>query len=399
MGVGCLWCAVAAGATYTADFGHGPLRAEVPTLDVQGVPYLPLGALVRKWGGLADIQAVAVRLEAGGGVVSGSINDTQCSTPDARFALGYPLLRQDDDVYIAASDLPRLVSQGFGGSLNGAPPAQELPQIPPPQPAAAPAPTAMLPEEEGLLAPLSPAAPAPAATETAPLPEDPAALMATLPEVTQRPPVGIRVLVLDAGHGGTDTGTVTPEGLAEKDLTLRVARQLEAILTQDAGMKIVETRTEDRALSTAERAALASSAEGNLLISLHTGASFGPQAAGCNVFYAPPPAPDLAGSRRPNQGKSTRRDVSRESRYFAEAIATALQSASETPPRPPHEAPIRILGEAPMPAVMVEVGYLTNPAEATLLAQEAYVNRIAQGIAAGLKAALAAAPGTAGAQP
>ncbi len=394
-----LGCAVALAESYTADFGSGAVRADVTAVDVQGVPHVPLGALLRQWGGTANVQAVAIRLEAGGGVVSGGVNDNQLATSDARFGIQYPLVRRDDEVYIAAVDLPKLVNNGFGGSLQGTS-AAAAPPIPPAQPlpaATAPALAAALPEEEAdLLAPMT-AAPVPAAApaaETAMLPEEPAEMIAPLPDTAPSPGAGIRVVILDAGHGGTDAGTVSPEGLAEKDVTLRVAKKLEALLASTGALTVYQTRAEDSALGARERAGLASSKEGHLLVSIHTGAAYTPQATGCDVFHAPPPPAEATMGRRSTRASAPKRDASRESRYFAEAIAGSLQAAIGAPVRPAREVPLRLLTEASMPAVLVEIGYLTNPSEATLLGQDTHLDRVAEGIAAGLQQALANAPGT-----
>jgi N-acetylmuramoyl-L-alanine amidase len=391
-----LGSAFAPAETYTADFGLGVVRAEVTTVDVQGVPHVPLGALLRQWGGTAAVESVAVRLQAGGGVVTGGINDNQLATTDARFGIHYPLLRRDDEVYIAAVDLPKLVNNGFGGSLPGA--SAAAPPIPPAQPlpedSALPA---ALPEDaEDLLAPMTtpPTPAAPPVPEAGMLPEDPAALIAPLPDAAPPPGAGIRVVILDAGHGGTDAGTMSPEGLTEKDVTLRVAKKLEALLANKGGLTVYQTRAEDQALGARERAGLASSKEGQLLVSIHTGASYTPQATGCDVFHAPPPPPEVTMGRRSNRASAPKRDVSRESRYFAEAIAGSLQAAIGAPARPAREVPLRLLTEASMPAVLVEIGYLTNPSEATLLGQDAHLDQVAEGIAAGLQQALANAPGT-----
>lgn len=218
-----------------------------------------------------------------------------------------------------------------------------------------------------------PAAPVPPATVDQP---SPAALPSSGP--------GVRTVALDAGHGGEDTGARGAAGTLEKDVTLAIARRLKALLEARLGVRVVMTRDDDRAVPVENRSATANNNKADLFISLHANASFKPEVAGASVtvaafrqadltmdVLAPERLPVFGGGLRTievipwNLAQIPHRD---ESERLARTVLDALSRSVPVSPRAFERAPLRVLESANMPAVLVEVGYLTNASQETALA-------------------------------
>ena len=106
------------------------------------------------------------------------------------------------------------------------------------------------------------------------------------PPLLDLPPAGgLRAIVIDAGHGGDDTGAKGAQGTLEKNVTLSVARRLKAALEARLGVRVLLTRDGDQAVAPDQRAALANNNKADLFISLHANASLRPGVAGAEVFY------------------------------------------------------------------------------------------------------------------
>ncbi len=174
-------------------------------------------------------------------------------------------------------------------------------------------------------------------------------------------------LVLDAGHGGRDGGAVGVNGVLEKDLNLQITLLLGSML-EEAGFCVVYTRTDDRALYTAEqdipgkrkmydlknRLALAEECENPVLISIHMNKFADQKYSGLQVYYS-------AGDG--------------ESRRLAQAIQTGVRgdlqpSNSRHIKRAGEE--IYLLHRATFPAVLIECGFLSNAEECAKLSSEDY---------------------------
>jgi N-acetylmuramoyl-L-alanine amidase len=231
-------------------------------------------------------------------------------------------------------------------------------------------------------APASPAAPAPA-------PADP------LPA----PTAGLRTIVIDPGHGGPEQGTRGAGGALEKDITLQVARRLRTMIESRLGLRVFLTRDDDRLMSLDDRAAYANSQKADAFISIHANAALRPSMSGAEVYYLSPDGGDVeeargAGSTEavlPTLGGGTRTiDVllweSAQSRYLersaalANLIEQALRARIEMSPRAIQQAPFRVLVGATMPAVLVEIGYLSNPAQEQALTSGNHQDQIAQAL-------------------
>jgi N-acetylmuramoyl-L-alanine amidase len=216
------------------------------------------------------------------------------------------------------------------------------------------------------------APPAPTPTTTVkPLPPPP-------PQIDLAPGQ-LRTVVIDPGHGGDDTGGKGAGGAVEKDVVLQVARRLKAALEGRLGVRVLLTRDGDEALSIDRRTALANNNKADLFISLHANRSARPGLRGAQVFSL-----DLSNYRAQAQGVQESRRmvplVGGGSRFIdpmpwdLAQIPYADESASfgglliqrfaersiPMAPTPAVLAPLRALVGANMPAVLIELGFLSN---------------------------------------
>jgi len=192
--------------------------------------------------------------------------------------------------------------------------------------------------------------------------------------------------VLDAGHGGHDSGAVSPEGPLEKHVVLDITKRVRTRLS-DLGYTVFVTRHDDRFLSLEERPRRAEAWEADVFVSIHAN-SGGETAKGTETF-----ALSLPGHRSTNQRPGT--PVSEESnpgnRFDAENMALAfslhrslLTGAHGLTDRGVRRARFAVLKLAPCPAALVEVGFLTHAEEGKALATAGHRAEIADSLAAGI---------------
>jgi N-acetylmuramoyl-L-alanine amidase len=188
--------------------------------------------------------------------------------------------------------------------------------------------------------------------------------------------------VLDPGHGGDERGAKGPGGTLEKDVTMAVARQLKALLESRLGVRVLLTRDGDRTVALDERAALANNNKADLFVSLHANASVRASVSGAEVFYLSLDeyakgdrlAGDETGELLPVVGggerevalilweKAQARHIE-DSATFATLVEQELRARVPMSARAIQQAPFRVLVGANMPAVLVEMGFITNPDE------------------------------------
>ncbi len=171
---------------------------------------------------------------------------------------------------------------------------------------------------------------------------------------------------IDPGHGGRDTGTVGSDGAVEKEIALDVARRVQQGL-EAAGAPVVMTRTDDVFVTLARRAAICNEAHAGLFVSIHVNGYHTPDAHGFEVYY-------LGDGSLPEAGRA------------AEAVRRALGETLDTRDRGVRQADFSVLSATHCPAVLVEVGYLSNPDERDQLMRDAYRQAIADAIVAGILA-------------
>jgi N-acetylmuramoyl-L-alanine amidase len=219
------------------------------------------------------------------------------------------------------------------------------------------------------------------------------------PLIDLAPSGTLRVIVIDAGHGGSEEGAKGPGGALEKNVTLAVARRLKAALEARLGVRVILTRDGDVTMGLDERAALANNNKADLFVSLHANASLRQGMTGAEVFYLSLDEYGDAAERvargdselLPVFGGGTR-DIElilwemaqaryiQESAALAQAIDASLRERVPMSPRAIQQAPFRVLVGANMPAVLVEMGFITNAAQEKQLQSDEFQNLLVQGL-------------------
>jgi len=209
-------------------------------------------------------------------------------------------------------------------------------------------------------------------------------------------------VVVDAGHGGHDPGT-SHFGLREKDLALDIARRLKQQL-QAAGLSAVMTRNRDEFIPLSQRPAVANRIQADLFVSVHINANRKRSVSGIEVYYPRESVVSPSASYPPRVAPaevalptSTVRQIlwdlvltrsRRRAATMATGVCRAMEQQLGVPCRWVKGARFVVLREAWMPAILVEVGYVSNRQEAARLAEASYRQAIAQAIAAGILASL-----------
>jgi N-acetylmuramoyl-L-alanine amidase len=238
--------------------------------------------------------------------------------------------------------------------------------------------------------------PAPAATET----------LDSVERVTSAAfPLAVRRIVLDAGHGGADPGAATAT-LSEKNITLDIGNRLRTLLERE-GFTVVETRSDDRMIALRERARLANDSQSDIFVSIHVNSIVKHIASrGVETYYLgptnDPSLTELAAAENRVSGYSiadmrnlldgvyadARRDESHE---LAAAVQRELFGTLRTiDPKLENwgvkRAPFLVLVATGMPAILAEVGCLSNEQEAAMLSQAEYRQKIAGALFHGIRA-------------
>lgn len=174
------------------------------------------------------------------------------------------------------------------------------------------------------------------------------------------------LVVVDAGHGGHDPGTISANGIREKGINLEVATRVAGLL-QQRGVNVVMTRSDDRYPELEERADIANRRNADLFVSIHCDSNPDRSRQGFTVYVARAGSPE------------------------AHRVAGEINQAMAATGAESHgirEADYKVLVNTSGPAVLIEIGYLSNTQDCARLRDGAYQNRLAQAIATGILAAL-----------
>lgn len=240
----------------------------------------------------------------------------------------------------------------------------------------------------------------------------------TAPGPAKKP--GEILVVLDPGHGGIDEGCMGGE-IQEKDINLAIALLVKQKLL-DLGYSVVMTREEDCRVSLEERVELANESRGDILVSIHQNSYEGEKVSGIETWYVPGaegegaspieaeeavpagaekifpieagesgwPWPETvkaesSGDPAYDLGEALEADRAAASRRLARLVQMETVSASRAEDRQAQEKAYYVLANTAMPSCLIETGFLTNEEECAALADEAYQEKIASGIAEGIE--------------
>ena len=206
-------------------------------------------------------------------------------------------------------------------------------------------------------------------------------------------------LVLDAGHGGWDLGTVGRKGLMEKDVVLDIVRRLGKLVESRLGAEVIYTRQDDTYLPLEKRTEIANLAQADLFVSVHANSSDDSSARGSETYYtntysslrARTADADAEGAATENVNWNNVdiRDKVQKSRRFAAAVQHALYHtlATQIPEmrnRGVKKASYVVLTGTSMPAILAEVSFVSSPADEARLRNSSYRQKIAEGLYKGI---------------
>jgi N-acetylmuramoyl-L-alanine amidase len=218
-------------------------------------------------------------------------------------------------------------------------------------------------------------------------------------------PGGVRTVVIDPGHGGEEVGAKGPGGTLEKDVTLAIARKLRAALANSLGLQAFLTRDRDEEIALDERAAVANNYKADLFVSIHANASRSLGAKGSEVYFLTYQATDdesrrmaaleggafTPGTPAPASGDlalilwdMAQAEHLEESSALASRIQEELADVTGSQGRGVKQAPFRVLVGAAMPAVLVEVAFISNAEEERLLVSDSYQSKVVAALVRGI---------------
>jgi N-acetylmuramoyl-L-alanine amidase len=217
----------------------------------------------------------------------------------------------------------------------------------------------------------------------------------------------IQTMVIDPGHGGTETGAKGKFGNLEKDITLAISLKLKAIVERNMGFEVVLTRDKDVDVSVEYRSAIANNRKAGLFISIHANGAVQKKAAGSETFFLSLNATDeetrrLAYLENNSTALQSRIDPSsdddlmmilwdmaqtayiKQSSQLAEMVQAELDALLGTRNRGIKQAPFKILAGVACPAILVEAAFISNPEEEQKLASDVFQGKVAEAIYRGL---------------
>lgn len=218
------------------------------------------------------------------------------------------------------------------------------------------------------------------------------------------------VIAIDAGHGGKDPGALGPKGAREKEITLRVAKELAAAINADPGMKAVLTRDDDTFVPLQERYMKARRAQADLFVSIHADAALNNAASGSSVFVLSTKgassqaarwladkenAADLVGGvRLDDKDKNlsavlldlSQSATMRMSEDAADNVLKSLKDLGKTHKHSVEHANFVVLRSPDVPSMLIETGFITNPDEERKLSDPEHRRRLAYAIMQGVRA-------------
>jgi N-acetylmuramoyl-L-alanine amidase len=208
----------------------------------------------------------------------------------------------------------------------------------------------------------------------------------------------IGTVVLDPGHGGKDYGKVGVTGVLEKDVNLAIARKIRDGLARDLGLNVVMTREDDQLLSLTQRTEIANEVDGDLFISIHCNGWFSAETGGFEAYFLSPARTEWDRSVAMAENAAddfldvksdaasdiefilwdvVQNEFIKESSLFAEMVQKTMSDGVDIRNRGVKQANFTVLQGARMPAVLIEIAFLSNPTEEKLLEDPGFQDEVA----------------------
>ncbi|MFO0773175.1 MAG: N-acetylmuramoyl-L-alanine amidase [Nitrospiraceae bacterium] len=215
----------------------------------------------------------------------------------------------------------------------------------------------------------------------------------------------IRTIVIDPGHGGKDTGTISRRGLEEKSITLKVALRLRDLVKSRLGKRVLMTRDHDEFIELGDRAKFANTSNADLFVSIHVNSHPQPVVKGIEVYHfgeaKDKRALEVAARENgtPMTGNSVGWEFLVADLLTSKRIEDSMELAWETKeamlkrlsaqyPTDDHgvkTAPFYVLRYTAMPSILAEIAFMSNPTEEQLMRQSTFINDVAEALFAGVK--------------
>jgi N-acetylmuramoyl-L-alanine amidase len=198
-----------------------------------------------------------------------------------------------------------------------------------------------------------------------------------------------KTIIIDAGHGGADLGVKVSDKAAEKDVNLRIAMALQKELNRTGYKHVVLTRSTDREVPLKERIQLIKNNDPLLVISIHANGGFGNKAKGYEIYFP--------GFRTDKEGRSepaaiikdmTKNKHLNDTVRLTQYVQKYLDGVFPKENRGLREAPIPLLEGINVPAMVIEIGFLTSKENRSKLAEDKVHQEIAKAISRGIKEGL-----------
>lgn len=215
----------------------------------------------------------------------------------------------------------------------------------------------------------------------------------------------VNKIVIDAGHGGKDPGAIGLKGLKEKDVVLKIAKKVAKILKRELNCRVILTRKSDRYLPLTQRTAIANANKADLFVSIHANAAPSRRLRGTETYFLNfaldadtmrvAARENATSEKRMGELKSILNDIMKNSKVNESSrlagkiqsnlVGTLKRHYRNIKDLGVKQAPFFVLIGARMPSVLVEVSFISNREEERRLKSPAYLERIAEGIARGIK--------------
>ncbi len=244
----------------------------------------------------------------------------------------------------------------------------------------------------------------------APVQEQPPVQQTAPPVLEQLPPQAaplrrIDTICIDPGHGGSDMGAVKDGNIYEKDIALKIAQHLKNLVVRRLGLRVIMTREGDEEVSLNSRVAKANNEKAQLFVSIHLNSDYRHSARGPETFYVSLKATDKEAAELAKKENTSYEEIEQiadsndlkmilwnmaQNEYIQESSKLAVEIQEElnellnTRNRGVKQAPFRVLMRAAMPAVLVEIAFLSNPGEGQKLNSESFQLEAAQAVFRGI---------------